>query len=89
LEEDYEKSSERTIIQVICNGLVAGVVVTLYQMAYESQYPLSCFDQDKWSIIMIWMYIGHYACCAGDTVSVCFHAVPHKKRAVDQVTLNI
>ncbi|KAJ2964826.1 hypothetical protein NQZ79_g381 [Umbelopsis isabellina] len=68
LEEDYEKSSERTVIQVICNGLVAGIVVTLYQSLFEtSQNQLSCFDRDKLSIVMIWMYIGHYACCAGDT----------------------
>ncbi|KAG2187262.1 hypothetical protein INT44_004947 [Umbelopsis vinacea] len=67
LEEDYEKSSERTIIQVICNGLVAGIVVTMYQMTFESQNTLTCFDDDKWSTVLIWTYIGHYACCAGDT----------------------
>ncbi|KAM3581396.1 hypothetical protein VKS41_006221 [Umbelopsis sp. WA50703] len=68
LEEDYEKSSERTVIQVICNGLVAGIVVTLYQGIFEmSKHPLSCFDRDKLSIVMIWIYVGHYACCAGDT----------------------
>ncbi|KAI9313054.1 integral membrane protein DUF92-domain-containing protein [Dichotomocladium elegans] len=67
LESDYEHSSERTLIQVICNGLVGGVLVLLFQIYFESSSS-ACFDQDKTALVLLWAYMGHYACCAGDTV---------------------
>ncbi|KAI8150025.1 integral membrane protein DUF92-domain-containing protein [Fennellomyces sp. T-0311] len=65
LEADYDKASERTLIQVACNGLTGGVLVALFQVFYEAK--LACFDQDRNSIMLFWAYMGHYACCAGDT----------------------
>ncbi|KAI8371437.1 integral membrane protein DUF92-domain-containing protein [Radiomyces spectabilis] len=64
LEADYDHSSERGFIQVFCNGFTGGVLVALHQWHYQD---LSCFDQSPWSVILLWGYIGHYACCAGDT----------------------
>ncbi|KAI8886455.1 hypothetical protein K501DRAFT_244156 [Backusella circina FSU 941] len=66
LEADYEASSERNVIQVICNGLMGGVAVTLYQMTCQDE-KYTCYDQARWSTVLLWSYIGHYACCAGDT----------------------
>ncbi|KAI9265080.1 integral membrane protein DUF92-domain-containing protein [Phascolomyces articulosus] len=65
LEADYDHSSERTLIQVACNGLTGGIIVTLFQIYYEGQ--VSCFDETRNSVILFWAYMGHYACCAGDT----------------------
>ncbi|KAI7861122.1 integral membrane protein DUF92-domain-containing protein [Circinella umbellata] len=65
LEADYDKSSERTLMQVACNGLTGGIIVTLFQVFYERE--LSCFDENRSSVVLFWAYMGHYACCAGDT----------------------
>ncbi|KAI9498939.1 integral membrane protein DUF92-domain-containing protein [Zychaea mexicana] len=65
LEADYDHSSERTLIQVACNGLTGGIIAALFQVLYEGN--LSCFDQDRNSLILFWAYMGHYGCCAGDT----------------------
>ncbi|ORY99395.1 integral membrane protein DUF92-domain-containing protein [Syncephalastrum racemosum] len=65
LEADYEHSSERTLVQVICNGLVGGILVVLFQIYYEN--APGCFDQQRWASVILWAYLGHYGCCAGDT----------------------
>ncbi|KAF7729306.1 Transmembrane protein 19 [Apophysomyces ossiformis] len=65
LECDYEQSSERNIIQVICNGLMGGITVTLFQLYAESS--TTCYNLSRWGTILLWANVGHYACCAGDT----------------------
>ncbi|KAI7881610.1 hypothetical protein K492DRAFT_176961, partial [Lichtheimia hyalospora FSU 10163] len=65
LESDYEHASERTLIQVICNGLTGGVLTVLFQIYCEPY--LACFDTSRMAIVLLWAYMGHYACCAGDT----------------------
>ncbi|KAG2204821.1 hypothetical protein INT47_004096 [Mucor saturninus] len=66
LEAEYELSSERNWIQVLCNGLAGGVAVSLFQILCESS-SYACYDQARWSTVLMWAYIGHYGCCAGDT----------------------
>ncbi|KAI8335701.1 integral membrane protein DUF92-domain-containing protein [Chlamydoabsidia padenii] len=65
LEDEYDQSSERNIVQVACNGLTGGVVVTLFHFIGDAS--LTCYSFDKWQKVLVWMYIGHYACCSGDT----------------------
>ncbi|GAA5810649.1 hypothetical protein MFLAVUS_004073 [Mucor flavus] len=66
LEAEYEASSERNYVQVLCNGLAGGIAVILFQALCESQ-NYTCFNQARWSTVLLWAYIGHYGCCAGDT----------------------
>lgn len=70
LEADYEASSERGATQVACNGLAGGIAVALFQYLCE---PLdACYHEARWSTILLWAYVGHNACCAGDTVKLRF-----------------
>ncbi|RCH98042.1 Transmembrane protein 19 [Rhizopus stolonifer] len=64
LEADYEDASERNAVQVACNGLMGGIAVLLFQL---NEPGVDCFHQARWSRVLIWAYVGHYACCAGDT----------------------
>lgn len=57
LEAEYELSSERNYVQVLCNGLTGGIAVTLFQIACESQ-NYTCFNQARWSTVLLWAYIG-------------------------------
>jgi preprotein translocase subunit SecG len=57
LEAEYEHSSERNYVQVLCNGLAGGVAVTLFQIYCESQNN-ACFDQVRWATVLLWVYIG-------------------------------
>ncbi|KAI8390076.1 integral membrane protein DUF92-domain-containing protein [Blakeslea trispora] len=66
LEAEYEASSERNSIQVACNGLMGGIAVFLFQLYCEPS-NLTCFHQAHYSLVFLWAYVGHYACCAGDT----------------------
>lgn len=57
LEAEYEASSERNWVQVLCNGLAGGIAVTLFQILCEqSQY--TCFSQARWGTVLLWAYIG-------------------------------
>ncbi|KAI8970952.1 integral membrane protein DUF92-domain-containing protein [Pilobolus umbonatus] len=66
LEAEYEAASERNMIQVICNGLYGGVAVILFQILCEKDH-VGCYDHARWSPVLMWAFIGHYSCCAGDT----------------------
>ncbi|KAL7332474.1 hypothetical protein PS15p_204514 [Mucor circinelloides] len=66
LEAEYELSSERNWVQVACNGLAGGIAVALFQVLCQGQ-SYACYDQARWSTLLVWAYIGHYGCCAGDT----------------------
>ncbi|KAI8987904.1 integral membrane protein DUF92-domain-containing protein [Mycotypha africana] len=76
LEADYEQSSERSAIQVIANGLMGGLAVAAFQYLYYSntsnEHTSSLekclqLNNDRWTKILLWAYVGHYGCCAGDT----------------------
>ncbi|KAI9485223.1 MAG: integral membrane protein DUF92-domain-containing protein [Benjaminiella poitrasii] len=67
LEAEYESSSERNAIQVICNGLAGGIAVALFQLLCEGYNKQHCFDETRWGTVLLWAYLGHYGCCAGDT----------------------
>ena len=58
LEADYEAASERNLIQVICNGLLGGIAVSLFQALVEQRNGLACYDQAPWSTMLLWAYIG-------------------------------
>lgn len=57
LEAEYEASSERNYVQVLCNGLAGGIAVILFQALCESQ-NYTCFNQARWSTVLLWAYIG-------------------------------
>jgi uncharacterized membrane protein len=57
LEADYEALSQRNLTQVICNGLLGGITVSLFQWFVERQ-SLACYDHARWSTILLWAYLG-------------------------------
>ncbi|KAI7899387.1 integral membrane protein DUF92-domain-containing protein [Cokeromyces recurvatus] len=69
LEAEYEASSERNAIQVLCNGLAGGIAVFLFQLFCNNKSTTNdiCFDHTRLSVVLLWAYVGHYGCCAGDT----------------------
>lgn len=58
LEADFDKSSERTLVQVLCNGLTGGVAVVAYRYLFESRGDIDCFDQTPLSTALFWAYLG-------------------------------
>ncbi|KAI8082716.1 integral membrane protein DUF92-domain-containing protein, partial [Halteromyces radiatus] len=65
LEDEYDLSSERNLTQVLCNGLVGGIAVSFFHTLADSE--LVCYSSFPWGKMLLWIYIGHYSCCAGDT----------------------
>ena len=57
LEAEYEASSERNYVQVLCNGLAGGIAVSLFQYLCETQ-TYGCYDQARWSTVLLWAYVG-------------------------------
>ncbi|KAG0208160.1 Transmembrane protein 19 [Mortierella sp. GBA30] len=71
LEEDHQEGGGRTAIQVFSNGAVGTLLALAYQYVYwtaESR-PATLFMNDWRASSILFAYIGHYACCNGDTWS--------------------
>ncbi|KAF9307098.1 Transmembrane protein 19 [Mortierella antarctica] len=71
LEEDHKEGGGRTAIQVFSNGAVGTLIAIAFQYVYwttESR-PATLFMSDWRASTLIFAYIGHYACCNGDTWS--------------------
>ncbi|RUS30772.1 integral membrane protein DUF92-domain-containing protein [Jimgerdemannia flammicorona] len=67
LEDSYLEGGQRDIIQVLCNGLTAAVVLVVYRVWFGNG-ELACFEDERWARALVWAYVGHYAACNGDTV---------------------
>ncbi|KAF9932394.1 Transmembrane protein 19 [Linnemannia zychae] len=69
LEEDHQEGGGRTAIQVFSNGATGTVLALIYQYIFwttESR-PATLFMNDWRASTILFAYIGHYACCNGDT----------------------
>ncbi|KAG0366403.1 integral membrane protein DUF92-domain-containing protein [Gamsiella multidivaricata] len=69
LEEDHVEGGGRTAIQVFSNGAVGAALALTFQYIYwttESR-PATLFMSDWRASTVLFAYIGHYACCNGDT----------------------
>lgn len=69
VEEDFKEGGQRNWIQVLCNSVIATVLVLL--VGVKTNWQDKCLDT-KDSVIVtstIGGIIGHYACCNGDTWS--------------------
>ncbi|KAK3833386.1 MAG: integral membrane protein DUF92-domain-containing protein [Linnemannia elongata] len=69
LEEDHQEGGGRTAIQVFSNGATGTVLAVLFQYIFwttESR-PATLFVNDWRASALLFAYIGHYACCNGDT----------------------
>ncbi|KAF9938414.1 Transmembrane protein 19 [Mortierella alpina] len=69
LEEDHQEGGGRTAIQVFSNGAVGTVLALAYQYVYwtSESRPATLFMNDWRASTILFAYIGHYACCNGDT----------------------
>ncbi|OZJ06734.1 hypothetical protein BZG36_00346 [Bifiguratus adelaidae] len=70
IKEGYEEhgSTARTATQVFCNSFMGALTVALSTQGFASlNKGETCFSWSVSSAVLTWMYIGHYACCAGDT----------------------
>ncbi|KAG0027485.1 Transmembrane protein 19 [Podila clonocystis] len=71
LEEDHKEGGGRTAIQVFSNGAVGTLIAIAFQYVYwttESR-PVTLFMSDWRASTLLFAYLGHYACCNGDTWS--------------------
>ncbi|KAF8931954.1 Transmembrane protein 19 [Dissophora ornata] len=69
LEEDHQEGGGRTAVQVFSNGAVGTALALAFQYIYwNSEYrPAALFMNDWRASTLLFAYIGHYACCNGDT----------------------
>ncbi|KAF9580392.1 Transmembrane protein 19 [Lunasporangiospora selenospora] len=69
LEEDHQEGGARTAIQVFSNGATGTAIALLFQYVYWNQAsrPVSLFLEDWRASVLLFAYLGHYACCNGDT----------------------
>ncbi|KAJ3157591.1 Transmembrane protein 19 [Geranomyces michiganensis] len=71
LEEDFRAGGQRTAIQVLANGLTGAATCALH--VFLVPYPgQACFGDmtssaSRAHTLLILLYVGHYACCCGDT----------------------
>ncbi|KAF9134622.1 Transmembrane protein 19 [Mortierella sp. 14UC] len=69
LEEDHQEGGGRTSVQVFSNGATGTALALLFQYIFwttESR-PATLFANDWRASAVLFAYIGHYACCNGDT----------------------
>lgn len=68
IESDYEKSSCRNWIQVICNGGVASLfaIIFIYHQGFAAEIPINLVNNyySSWFALGV---MGSIACCNGDT----------------------
>ncbi|KAF9162763.1 Transmembrane protein 19 [Actinomortierella ambigua] len=71
LEEDHQEGGARTAIQVFSNGATGTALALAFQYVFwtSAQRPATLFYQDWRASTLLFAYIGHYACCNGDTWS--------------------
>ncbi|KAJ2334203.1 hypothetical protein GGI00_001962 [Coemansia sp. RSA 2681] len=68
LDPSYAKASRRNWKQVLCNGGVGAVISIVYQYNFDGRRPEDMsLEERKLVTLLIWGYIGFYACCAADT----------------------
>ncbi|CAG8534743.1 7445_t:CDS:10, partial [Diversispora eburnea] len=65
LEEDHLEGGQRTATQVICNALTGTVIALIHQYHYGGN--LRCLIDDRGSRMLLYMCLGHYSTCNGDT----------------------
>ncbi|KAI8322035.1 hypothetical protein GQ54DRAFT_165080 [Martensiomyces pterosporus] len=68
IDPTYAKASERDWKQVLCNGGVGSFISLVYQYHFDGRRPEELsVEERKFMTLLIWGYIGFYACCAADT----------------------
>ncbi|KAF9425721.1 Transmembrane protein 19 [Entomortierella beljakovae] len=69
LEEDHQEGGGRTAIQVFSNGATGAVLALAFQYIFwtTEHRPATLFLDDWRASAILFAYIGHYACCNGDT----------------------
>ncbi|KAK9687240.1 hypothetical protein K7432_014868 [Basidiobolus ranarum] len=66
LEEDYLEGGQRTATQVFSNALTGALLVIVFNY-FGKDGEEFCFGRNLEQTLILLMYIGHYACCCGDT----------------------
>ncbi|KAJ1964187.1 hypothetical protein GGI12_001591 [Dipsacomyces acuminosporus] len=68
IDPAYTKTSERNWKQVLCNAGVGSAISLVYQYHFDGRNPKDLsIEERKLMTLLIWGYVGFYACCAGDT----------------------
>ncbi|KAI9298620.1 hypothetical protein K502DRAFT_311313 [Neoconidiobolus thromboides FSU 785] len=69
LEKEVKLGGQRNYIQVFCNGLVPSIYSILYIYNYNSTTisNILCLSSANFATFLTFAFIGHYACCCGDT----------------------
>jgi len=66
LEANYEKESQRGVAQVLSCSVIGCLLAVAYVADLGDDAALS-FENDRLGAALLAAYLGHYACCAGDT----------------------
>ncbi|KAJ2141483.1 hypothetical protein IW142_004835 [Coemansia sp. RSA 564] len=68
LDPKFTTASQRDWKQVLCNGGIGSVISLVYQYYFDGRRPedLSIAER-RLMTVLIWAYIGFYACCTADT----------------------
>ncbi|KAL1923226.1 uncharacterized protein VTP21DRAFT_9602 [Calcarisporiella thermophila] len=70
LDADYVEGGQRNWIQVLANGATGTAAALIYTYShYRGSISTDCFAFDPLACNIILFYLGHYACCNGDTWS--------------------
>lgn len=68
VDPTHGKESERDWRQVLCNGGIGSVISLIYQYNFDGRNPAQfTADERRLMMVLVWGYIGFYACCAADT----------------------
>ncbi|KAI9502876.1 integral membrane protein DUF92-domain-containing protein [Coemansia spiralis] len=68
IDPSYVKTSRRNWKQVVCNGGIGALISLVYQYYFDGRKVEDLTKEErKLMILLLWGYIGFYACCAADT----------------------
>jgi uncharacterized protein (TIGR00297 family) len=67
LDSTSHDAKGRDWAQVLANGLVGALLAAYYAYRARFEVPNSKFGEDAWVVVVFCAYLGHYACCCGDT----------------------
>ncbi|KAJ2780896.1 hypothetical protein H4R18_003191 [Coemansia javaensis] len=68
MDPGFAAASRRDWRQVLCNGGIGAAISVVYQCKFDGRRPEDLsMGERRLMTVLIWGYVGFYACCAADT----------------------